>query len=707
MTLRRLQYVVMSIGLPLALVFIVWISAQPAAGAACAVPGTYATIQAAANDANCDLINIAAGTYHENLVLTRTVSLQGAGRDVTIIDGNQAGHVVHIEPPLLSGHSFTITDVTIQDGLADRGGGIRIDGGNRIHFADMNLQHNEAEFGGGLYVDEVGHVTLDNVLVLENYSNDVGGGGGIYSFVPMTIRHSQILSNTTDGLAIGKGGAGINNRDDITVTHTLIAHNVAEHEGGGFYDASTVTNVRLIAVTVEDNQGQTGGGIHIATNGNFFMQDSIVRNNSTPVGNLGSGGGINMFGSNLTITNTVIEENYADWGGGGIAVASGGSLTLFNTLVQSNTAEQQSGGGINFAGASLTVRESAIYANRASSGSGGGILTIAATTIADTRIYSNTAASSGGGLSHSESTPGYVLTMTSSSVYSNVAGTGGGGVTINGHGSMTNVTISQNRAGSGTGGLDHGGIDTAFRLDSVTVASNHSDGSVGGVTNILSQILITNSILISNTNPSSEWDCAGVFVSGGYNLVGATGGTCNSIDDFNQPSDIVNVPGLLQVLQENGGFGPTHMPRFGVIFQSPAVDGGGLCPAVDQRGAVRPFNGDSSGGAECDIGAVERRICPPPVIPDVAITTETSDVHLTWDENGANRLFMVYEAADPFPTSNPDAVQVSSQAAYTDYGVIPDGAGSHFYVVRAENPCGVGTTVVKKGFFNFEIVPGS
>jgi hypothetical protein len=113
---------------------------------------------------------------------------------------------------------------------------------------------------------------------------------------------------------------------------------------------------------------------------------------------------------------------------------------------------------------------------------------------------------------------------------------------------MTNVTISQNRAGSGTGGLDHGGIDTAFRLDSVTVASNHSDGSVGGVTNILSQILITNSILISNTNPSSEWDCAGVFVSGGYNLVGATGGTCNSIDDFNQPSDIVNVPGLLASL---------------------------------------------------------------------------------------------------------------------------------------------------------------
>jgi hypothetical protein len=51
---------------------------------------TYESIQAAINAANdSDTINIGAGVYHESLIINKTINLQGAGSNKTIIDFNQ------------------------------------------------------------------------------------------------------------------------------------------------------------------------------------------------------------------------------------------------------------------------------------------------------------------------------------------------------------------------------------------------------------------------------------------------------------------------------------------------------------------------------------------------------------------------------------------------------------------------------------------
>src|SRR6267142_4761853 len=47
-------------------------------GPICSVPGDYSTIQAAVNDPGCTTINVAAGTYVENVTINRTVTLNGA-----------------------------------------------------------------------------------------------------------------------------------------------------------------------------------------------------------------------------------------------------------------------------------------------------------------------------------------------------------------------------------------------------------------------------------------------------------------------------------------------------------------------------------------------------------------------------------------------------------------------------------------------------
>jgi hypothetical protein len=59
----------------------------------------------------------------------------------------------------------------------------------------------------------------------------------------------------------------------------------------------------------------------------------------------------------------------------------------------------------------------------------------------------------------------------------------------------------------------------------------------------------------------------------------------------------------LRPLAGNGGPTETHALR----LNSPAVDGGdpAPCPALDQRGRLRPEDGDHDGLASYDIGAFE------------------------------------------------------------------------------------------------------
>ena len=60
---------------------------------------------------------------------------------------------------------------------------------------------------------------------------------------------------------------------------------------------------------------------------------------------------------------------------------------------------------------------------------------------------------------------------------------------------------------------------------------------------------------------------------------------------------------MLGPLADNGGSTETH----DLLPGSPAIDAANdaSCPAADQRGAARPFDGDGDGMAHCDIGAVE------------------------------------------------------------------------------------------------------
>ena len=105
-------------------------------------------------------IQIANGTYDENVVIGGSVSLVGASQTNTVIDGGGLDTTVNI-----IGASATVglSDLTITDGMAAQGGGIR-SSGLSLGLSHVTVSRNTAEppttvttggnpgEGGGIYL---------------------------------------------------------------------------------------------------------------------------------------------------------------------------------------------------------------------------------------------------------------------------------------------------------------------------------------------------------------------------------------------------------------------------------------------------------------------------------------------------------------------------------------------------------------------------
>ena len=74
-------------------------------------PADFSNIQSAINDANNgDIIDVRPGIYQENIIMKTGITLQGAGANLTTIDGTQQGHVVVFNLASAAIMGFTITN---------------------------------------------------------------------------------------------------------------------------------------------------------------------------------------------------------------------------------------------------------------------------------------------------------------------------------------------------------------------------------------------------------------------------------------------------------------------------------------------------------------------------------------------------------------------------------------------------------------------
>ena len=100
------------------------------------VPSNFTSIQAAVDNANSsDTIIVAAGTYNEALIISKSLTIIGEDRDTTIIDGSGLGDTISIK----SGY-VNILDLTVMNnGTSTRNNGIVIDRCNGINVNNTQI----------------------------------------------------------------------------------------------------------------------------------------------------------------------------------------------------------------------------------------------------------------------------------------------------------------------------------------------------------------------------------------------------------------------------------------------------------------------------------------------------------------------------------------------------------------------------------------
>ena len=560
------------------------------------------------------------------------------------------------------GSSLVLTDCAIDGnrtgdggsaGIGGRGGALYLAGTGTLIMNRCSLSENLTGQGGntggpggsgGGILNEDYAITITNSTLAGNVCGDGaasgnsagGNGGAIYNENgTLNIQYSTLAGNAS-GASNGTGtlsrGGGIFNNEPasgLTITNTIVANNTAPGTGNDIQGPYTVAASNIVE---DDSQAPTGGtplvgdpalsslGQHGGpTRTMRLLPGSIAVDRAVgptimtdqrgnPRGDFGllDLGAYEAGGGSIVVNTTLDENNGMATGGVSLrdALAEGEaysiitfdpvvfsgpnptiellhrSLVIFSPLTVDASALPRrvtldarglsSVMQIQSTGAVLLQNLGIVNGNEDYPYTGGGLnVIVSSVTLVNCLISGNTAENLGGGIFLG----GNTLTLTSCTIFQNSA-KDGGGIYASGQLTLTNSTVSGNSATEDGGGIYNQSLLT---ITSSTVSGNTSP-SGSGVFNSAPVYIVTNSIVAGNIGGNSSAPTQQF----GYNMLSG------------DPR--------LAPLGDYGGLTETMPPLPG----SPAIDAvlGGVV-ATDQRGLIRPIDGDGNGSLFGDIGAAE------------------------------------------------------------------------------------------------------
>jgi hypothetical protein len=273
-------------------------------------------------------------TVASPLVITRPLTIRGAGIDTTVVSGGDRTRVLRID---VSG-PVTLARLRIGHGRASVSG---------------------THTGGAGILNQRGDLTLDHVRVQHNRLTATGGGtggasvvqggAGIFSQGPLTIRHSKVYRNdlyAMDAATSEKGGGGVLSLGPLQIGHSDVSRNTAAlagdiHLGGlGVFHLGSKPAV-IVDTDVNSNSGsvntgdggESGGGGLYALRGELHLVRSAVVGNDLGANGPRLVGGAGIFANALlTLVNSTLDGNHLFAGSDTAQRSGGGALYLNGTV---------------------------------------------------------------------------------------------------------------------------------------------------------------------------------------------------------------------------------------------------------------------------------------------------------------------------------------------------------------------------------------
>ena len=298
--------------------------------------------------------------------------------------------------------------------------------GNTQHGGDWDLEYRPGAIETAAFA-MTGTEAWSGVLALVNVTtfNDLADGGDTSSIANL------IATPGTDGISLREAIIASNNDSGVADTIALSAGTYTLAIAGTGEDAAATGDLDILDPLTITGVGadQTiidGAGLDrvfqvIAGSAfNVTMSDLKIQNGF--VDNQGAG----LYIGNLpaapvvTLSNVWFSGNHttgtADYGG---AIFNRGDLTIEDSLIEGNSAEF-GGGVMNFTDGILNISNTTISGNSATAGDGGGLYNLDVATLVNVTVADNSASNGGGGM-YNKDAAGATTTINNTLVADNTA----------------------------------------------------------------------------------------------------------------------------------------------------------------------------------------------------------------------------------------------------------------------------------------------